>query len=98
MINEEFWTKLLWVIVLLVCLQVFNTIIVLYAPFFRSGENMRVIATYSHWIGQLVFGIVIYLMIRKDRNAASIGLLAFAIPLFGALFYLMIAGTKLNAR
>ena len=86
------WGELLETVLLLIALMAFNTALIavwplVWANFFTSGYNW--VLSYSNWIGDIGFGLIIYYKLRNMRTAVSIGLLSATIPIFGALFYLL---------
>ena len=92
--NTQFSEKLLETTLLLVALYTFNALMVLAAPFFGLGTNLLLFVRHSNWIGQLGFGLIIYNKLKEDKSALSIGLLAFCVPVFGGLFYLLIVSFR----
>ena len=89
MSDEQFWSRLREVILLIVELYVFNAIIVAASSFIIPGDWLSTFIANSEWIGHIIFGLIIFSKLGQQRNAVSIGLLSIMLPVFGGLFYLM---------
>jgi len=93
--KDMLWHKLLETVLLLLGLAILNTAITMGGPLIvyknlsTEAEHIAMFAKYSHWIAKIAFGLLIYYKLRHIRIAAPIGLLSTAIPVVGALFYLM---------
>jgi hypothetical protein len=89
MSDEQFWYKLREVILLLVGIYIFDVIIVAISPFIIPIHWLSIFMGYSGWIGQIIFGLIIYSKLSQQKNAVAICLLSVMLPVFGGLFYLM---------
>jgi hypothetical protein len=87
---KQFAERVLDVVLLLIGLFIFNSILYALLPFFDFGEWSLSIVRNSYWIGQLIFGIIIFrLTDQNNKVAMPIGVLATVLPVFGGLFYLL---------
>ena len=89
MSDEQFWSRLREVILLIVGLYIFNAIIVVVLPLTIPKDWLSTFIGHSAWIGHIAFGLIIFSKLGQQRNAVSIGLLSIMWPVFGGLFYLM---------
>jgi len=92
---KQFVNALLTVVALLLGLSILNTVIIGYAttemPYLWELQYV----SYFIWIGRLLFGIVVFMMVRQDfRTRISISALSVMAPYYGALFYLLISTIK----
>jgi hypothetical protein len=94
--SNQFWEELFETVLLLAGLFIFNVVLSPFMPAILMAIDDRLVrhSLYSYWVGQIVFGIVTYLKLRRFRNAISIGLLSATVPVFGALFYLLTVSFK----
>lgn len=85
--------KLLQVILLLVGLFFLQVIILNALPLILPVDNFNVyliIISNSHWIGNLIFGLVIlWLTRRMGLIAIPIGILSVVLPTYGPIFYIL---------
>lgn len=87
---RQFGERLFEVTLLLLGLQILNIIFVAITPSLELGDWLIFFLQNSSWIGNLLFGIAIYSMIKqKSQIAISIGILSTLLPFFGGLFYLL---------
>lgn len=87
---QQFGEKLFTVTLLLVGLIIFNNVLGAVIPIIGAGESLFLYIRYSPWIGNLIFGVIIYRLTRHSRpTSVSIGILSMMLPVFGALFYLL---------
>jgi hypothetical protein len=89
--------KLLTVVLLLLGLEILRSAMIMILPFILPTDNMDVytfVISYSPWIAQIIFALVIYRLARlKGMVAISIGILSTVYPIYGSIFY-MIATLK----
>jgi hypothetical protein len=87
---RQFEEQLLETILLLVGLSIFNTGLYAIAPTVDLGEWLIPFTTNSYWIGNLIFGIIIYRLTKQNRKVTvSIAILSIMLPVFGGLMYLL---------
>jgi hypothetical protein len=92
--NQELKNQFFKVLTLLIGLYIFNQLLIFLAPllvvqsaFMFASKGIMMVARYSHWIGNLLFAIIITFMLRKRADVfIYVGLLAIVQPVFGGLF------------
>jgi hypothetical protein len=96
---RQFGKRLLEIILLLIGLYIFNTALFAIVMTMDLREWMIPFMTNSYWVGNLIFGIIIYRLTRQtNKVSVSIGLLSTVLPVFGGLFYLLTLTTKENYK
>jgi hypothetical protein len=85
--------KILTVVLLLLGLEILRSAVIIILPFILPTDNMDVytfVISYSPWIAQIIFALVIYRVARqKGIVAISIGILSTVYPLYGSIFYII---------
>ena len=92
---KQFVNALFTVIALLLGLSILQMALIGYAttemPYLWELQYV----SYFMWIPRLVFGIVVFMLVRQDfRTRISISALSVMAPYYGALFYLLISTIK----
>jgi hypothetical protein len=94
-----FGEKLFEVILLLIGLSFFNIALYALTPSMDLGEWMIPFVTNSYWIGNSIFGFIIYRLTGQNRKISiSVGLLATMLPVFGGLFCLLTLTAKTSNK
>jgi hypothetical protein len=88
---EHLSKKLLHVLFLLTGLFVLQLLLP-YTLSFVPLDNLRtMLLRNSRWIGNSIFGLAIFGLVRKRGLAAlSVGMLAIVLPAFGSIFYVLL--------
>lgn len=84
--------KLLEVILLLVGLYILQLIILFTVPFIPIDdmEIRMIILLNASWIGNIIFGVVIFGLTRdKGFVAIPVGVLSIVLPSYGPIFYIL---------
>jgi hypothetical protein len=85
--------KLLMTVLLLVGLSFLQIAIVYTLPLILPTDNLDIFVTLtsnSHWISDIIFGIVILWLTRgKGWVAIPIALLSIVLPPYGTIFYIL---------
>jgi hypothetical protein len=87
---EQLSNKLLEVILLLVGLLVIQVLLLYALPQVPNDSLRMTLILNSSWIGNSIFGIVIYWLTKeKGQVAIAVGLLSSILPVYGPIFYIL---------